>query len=168
MVGVFLQTRGMRAVGRRRPMTVQTELVYRLSELGIVFRAMYVVAGSTGDTVLIHDALDKVIALHPVFMRGSIREVGECRLTQGDVFEFPVVCQVKTDMVANRPITGFALDLLGERLPLGMALNAGIICGYVIHLRRIKDVVACGMSDVFAARTVAAFAANVPFRDLLG
>ena len=79
---------------------------------------MYVVAGRTSDAVFIHDALDKIIALHPVLMRGTVREVRERRLTQGDVFEFPVVCQMKTDMVANRPIIGFTLYLLGERLPL--------------------------------------------------
>jgi hypothetical protein len=86
--------------------------------LGIVFRSVYVVAGSTSDAVLIHDALDKIIALHPVLMCGSVREVRERRLTHGDAFELPVVCQMKTDVVANRPIIGFALDLLGERLRL--------------------------------------------------
>ena len=118
VVGVFRESRGVGAVGRRRPMTVQAELVDGLSELGIVFRSVYIVTGSTGDAVLIHDALNEVIALHPVFMRSSVREVRERRLTQGDVFEFPVVCQMKTDMVANRPIIGFTLYLLGERLPL--------------------------------------------------
>src|ERR1700722_6386283 len=49
-----------------------------------------------------------------------------------------------------------------------MALNAGVVRGYVVHLCRIEDVGACGMGDMFAARTVAAFAADVPFRDLLG
>jgi hypothetical protein len=49
-----------------------------------------------------------------------------------------------------------------------MALNAGVVRGYVVHLCRIEDVGACGMGDVFAARTMAAFAADVPFRDLLG
>jgi len=37
MVGVCLQTRAMGAVRRRRTMTVQAELVYGLSELGIPF-----------------------------------------------------------------------------------------------------------------------------------
>src|SRR5271155_5793415 len=112
-------------------MTVQAELVYRLSELGIVFRSVYVVAGSTSDAVLIHDALHKVITLHPVLVCGSVREVRECGLTQGDVFELPVICQMKTDVVANRPIIGFTLDLFGERLTLGMTLNAGVVRGYV-------------------------------------
>src|SRR5271156_1049112 len=49
-----------------------------------------------------------------------------------------------------------------------MALNAGVVRGYVVHLCRIEDVGACGMGDVFAARTMAAFAADVPFRNLLG
>lgn len=48
-----------------------------------------------------------------------------------------------------------------------MALNAGVVRRYVIHLRRIEDVAACGMGDVFAAGTVAAFAADIPLRNLL-
>jgi hypothetical protein len=148
VVSVFLQCRGVRAIGRRWPMTIQAQLVYWLSELRIVLSAMHIVAGRACDTVLVHHALHKVITLHPVLMRGSVREVRERRMTHGDVFELPVVCQMKTAVVANRPIIGFTLDLFGERLPLRMALNAGVICGYVIHLRRIKDVVACGMGDV--------------------
>jgi hypothetical protein len=35
------------------------------------------------------------------------------------------------------------------------------------HLRRIDDVAACEMRDVFAPGTVAAFATDIPFRDLL-
>src|SRR5882757_4200909 len=49
-----------------------------------------------------------------------------------------------------------------------MALNAGVVRGYVIHLSRVEDVGACGMGDVFAAGTVAAFAADIPLRNLLG
>src|ERR1700722_1025720 len=49
-----------------------------------------------------------------------------------------------------------------------MALNAGVVRGHVVHLCRIEDVGACGMGNVFAARTVAAFAADIPLRNLLG
>src|SRR5258707_15115081 len=48
-----------------------------------------------------------------------------------------------------------------------MALNAGIAGGYIIQLRRIEDVATSGMGDMFAPGTVAAFAADIPFRDLL-
>jgi len=52
-------------------MTVQTELVYRLSELCDVLGAVNVMTGSAGDTVFVHHTLHKVIALHPVLMCGS-------------------------------------------------------------------------------------------------
>jgi hypothetical protein len=68
--------------------------------------------------MLVHDALHKVIALHPVLVCGSVREVRECGLIQGDVFELPIVLKMKTDTVANRPVVGFALDLFSEWLPL--------------------------------------------------
>jgi hypothetical protein len=51
-------------------MTVQVELVYRLSELSHVFGAVNIRTGSAGDTMLVHDALHKVIALHPVLVCG--------------------------------------------------------------------------------------------------
>src|SRR5580658_10008651 len=47
-----------------------------------------------------------------------------------------------------------------------MALDTGVARSNVIHLCRIKDVSACGMPDMFAAGAVAAFAADVPLRDL--
>src|ERR1700722_10858900 len=99
-------------------MAVQAQLVCRLSELGNVLWAMNIVTGTAGDTILVHHALHKVIALHPVLVCGSVREVRECRLTQGDVFKLPIVLKMKTDTVANRPVVSFALDLFGEWLAL--------------------------------------------------
>lgn len=99
-------------------MTVQAELIYGFSKLRVVLRAMHVVAGRAGDAVLVHDALHKVVTLHPVLVGGSVREVGERRLAQGDVFQLPIIFKVKTNMVSNRPVVGFALDLFGERLTL--------------------------------------------------
>ena len=80
VVGVFLETRGVRAIGRRGAMTIQAERVHRFSELRIVLRAMHIVAGRACDAVLIHDALHEVIPLHPVLVGGSVGEVGERRL----------------------------------------------------------------------------------------
>ena len=99
-------------------MTVQAELVHRLSELRIVLGAMHIMAGRACDTVLVHNALHEVIPLHPVLVCGSVREMGERRLTQGDVFELPIIFKVKTGVVSNGPVVGFAPDLFGERLPL--------------------------------------------------
>ena len=118
VVGMLLQTRGVWAIRRCRPMTVQAEFVHRLSKLRIVLGAMHIMAGRACDTVLVHNALHEVIPLHSVLVCGSVREMGERRLTQGDVFELPIIFKVKTDVVSDGPVVGFALDLFGERLPL--------------------------------------------------
>ena len=158
----------VRAVRRRWPVAIQAELIRGLSELRVVLRAVYVVAGSAGHAVPVHHALHEVVALHPVLVRGAVGEMSEIGLAQRDVFELPVVRKMKPDVVADGPVVGFAFDRVGERLALGMALDAGIVRGDVIHLRRIQNVGARGMRDVLTAGTVAAFAADIPFRDLLG
>src|SRR5258708_2633429 len=107
---MLLQSRCVWAVGRRGAVTVQTDLVRGLSKLGIVPAAMHVVAGSAGNSALIHHTLHKVIALHPVFVGSAIREVREGRLPQGMIFELPVVLEVKTDAIAHRPVVVFSFD----------------------------------------------------------
>ena len=47
-------------------------------------------------------------------------------------------------------------------------MNAGVIRSDVIHFGGIPDVVAGGVRDVFAARTMATLAAYVPLDDLSG
>ena len=79
---------------------------------------MHIMAGRAGDTVFVHDALHKVVALHPVLVCGSICEVSERRLAQGDVFKLPIIFQVQTDVISNRPVVSLTLNLLGERLTL--------------------------------------------------
>src|SRR5260370_30386459 len=49
-----------------------------------------------------------------------------------------------------------------------MALDAGVVGADIVHAGRIHSVAASGMLHVLASRTVAAFAADVPLRDLLG
>ena len=49
-----------------------------------------------------------------------------------------------------------------------MALDTGVARSNIIHLRRIEDVAARGMHDMFATGAVAALAADVPFCNLLG
>ena len=49
-----------------------------------------------------------------------------------------------------------------------MALDAGVVRGYVIHLGWIQDIGARRVRDMLAAGSVAAFAANIPLCDLLG
>ena len=121
-------------------MTAQAELLDGLAELRVVLCAVYVVTGSAGDAVLVHNALHEIIALHPVLVRGSVRKVSEGRLSEGVVFEHPEVCEMQPNPVADRPVIGLAFDPFLVRLALRMALDAGNVVCHVVHLRRFKDV----------------------------
>src|SRR3984893_4887879 len=71
-------------------------------------------------------------------------------------------------MVAHRPIIVVPLDRVGQRLPLRVALNAGVAGRNVVHVRGVQDTAARWMGDMLADRTVAALTAHVPLSDLLG
>lgn len=79
---------------------------------------MHIVTGSTGDALPVHHALDEIVTLHPVLVRCPIREVCEGGLPQRVIFELPVVREMESGAIADRPIVSLALDLLGEGLPL--------------------------------------------------
>jgi hypothetical protein len=147
---------------------VEAESVCGFAQLCVVIRPVNVVAGSAGYAVAIHDALDKIVALHSVLVSCAISEVQEIGLPERAVFELPEVRKMETNVVSDRPIIGFAFNESVAGLPLGMALDAGIVGGDVIHLGWIQNVGARRVSDMLAAGTVAVFTADIPFRDLLG
>ena len=126
-MGVLLDRCGPWAIARAGLVAVQADLVRRLSQLRVIFRAMHVVAIEAGNSAAIHYALREIVTLHAVLVCGSIREVSEGCLTEGVIFELPVIGKVKAYVITDGPIVRFSLDLLGERLPLGVALNAGVI-----------------------------------------
>src|SRR5215469_12735147 len=49
-----------------------------------------------------------------------------------------------------------------------MTLNTGVVRGHIIHFRWVQNVVAGSVCNVLATRAMTAFAAYVPFRNLLG
>ena len=134
VVGVLLHGGYVWTVGRRCTVAVEADLVYGLTKLRVVFSPVYVVARGAGDALLVHYALHKVIALHPVFVRGSVRKMSESRLPQGVIFEFPIVRQAETGAVTNGPVVSLSFDLLRERLSLGVASNTSVIRGDIVHL----------------------------------
>ena len=83
------------------PWQSRQSLVNGFTKLRIVFSPVYVVARCAGDALPVHHALHKVIALHPIFVSGPIREMSESRLPQCVIFEFPVVRQAETGAVTN-------------------------------------------------------------------
>ena len=75
VMGVVLQCGRIGTVKRARPMTIQTQLVRWLSELCVVVGAVCIVAAKTGHAVLVHRTLHKVVALHPILVRGTVWEM---------------------------------------------------------------------------------------------
>ena len=120
------------------------------------------------DAPAIHDTLNEVIALHAILVGCAVRKMREGCFSEHMVFKFPEIIQIKTDLITDGPVVSFAFDEVSKRAALRMALDAGVVGVNVIHACGIEDIAARGMGDVFAAWTMAAFAANVPFRDLLG
>ena len=91
---MFFERGRVGAIGSRRSMTIQANLIRWLSELRVVGRAMHVMARGASDPMPIHDALGEVVSLHPIFVRRAVGEVIEGGLTQSAVFELPVVGQL--------------------------------------------------------------------------
>ena len=73
-----------------------------------------------------------------------------------------------TGLKADRPVVVLAAQGSGQRPPLGVALNAGVIGGDVVHACGVENVAASGVDDVLAARPVAALASNIPLGNSVG
>ena len=80
-----------RTIGGSRIVACQTDLPDRFNQIGVIGCAMNIVAAEAGHTPAVHQALDKVIALHPVLVSVAICEVGESRLTEFVIFQFPII-----------------------------------------------------------------------------
>jgi len=119
-------------------MTVQAELIGGLPELRVISGAMHVMTVETAYSAPIHDALNEIVALHAVLMRraiGIVQEIG--RRTERAFLQLPMVLQLHPDVIADGPIVVLAFDGVRKRLPLGVALNAGVAGRHVIHMGRI-------------------------------
>src|SRR4029077_7962044 len=112
---------------------------------------MRIVAIKTRDSASVHDALDKIVPLHPVLVCRAIRVIEEIGwLAPRVILQLPAVCELEPHVEADRPVVILALNRFGKRLPLRMALDAGVAGGYVIHVRGIENVGARRMLDVLA------------------
>ena len=54
---------------------------------------MRIVATEAGDPTPVHDALNEVVALHPILVRRALSEVREASRTQRVVFQSPEILQ---------------------------------------------------------------------------
>ena len=82
MVSVRFYCGRVRAIRRIRTMAFQAHDVRRFQEIRIIAGSMNIVAIETAHAVRIHNTLNEVVALHAVFVCGSVREMGERLLAQ--------------------------------------------------------------------------------------
>src|SRR5579872_1621155 len=148
-------------------MTTEADFIDRPDQLRVVLRAMHIVAGRACDLMPVHYALRKIIALHPVLVSRAVGEVVEVRRAQAAVFELPVILEAQTHLIADGPVVILACDSALQWPPLRVALNADIVLRHCVHVRGVHDISADRMPDMGTARTVTAFAADVPLRRLV-
>src|SRR3954452_16900484 len=162
MVSMFLNRCRMRADGRLRPVALKTDNTCWLDEVSRILCSVHVMAARAHDSSCVHNTLHKIVALHPVFVRGSVREMRESCLPEFVGFQFPVLCKVRTDMKADRPVVVFALNRVRERLALAMALNADVICPNRVETCGIHNGGAARTLYMRGARSVTPFTSDVP------
>lgn len=168
VVSVFFDGFGARAVGRIGSVAIQAQFICRFAEQSGVAGAVCIVTREAGNAVCVHQAGDKVIALHAVFVRGAVGKMCEGGFAEFVIFELPEVSQLQSYVVTDRPIVVFPGDGIGQGASLRMALDAGIVRLNVIEPRGVDDICARGMFDVFAAGAVTFFAADIPLGDVFG
>src|ERR1700738_2970881 len=103
-------------------MALQTNQAGWLEQIGIVLCSMYVMATKTSHSVRVHLTGDKVVSLHPIFVGGSIGEVGERGFPEFVLFQVPEALQIQTNLQPDRPVVVFPIDrargVCASRLPL--------------------------------------------------
>src|SRR5580704_14140420 len=115
-------------------------------------------ATETAHTVRVHCALDKIIALHPILMRGAVGEMSEGLLPRLVLFQLPEILEIHSDLEAHRPVVILAIDGVTQRLPLRVTLYADVGRLHCIEPGRVGDVQAGRSQYVRAPWSVALFA----------
>src|SRR5262245_34490145 len=87
----------------------------------------------------------------------------EVRFAELVLLKLPKVLQIRALVKTNGPIVVLALNRILQRLPLGVALNTGVVRPNEVELGRVHDVGLHGTSGVFAAWPMTPFTAHVPF-----
>ena len=104
MMRVLLDSGRARSVGRTRPVALQAHDIAGLDQVGIVGRAMDIVATETSNAMRVHDARHKIVPLHAILVRRAIGEVGERGLTRFMLLEFPELLEVEPHVKTGRPV----------------------------------------------------------------
>ena len=72
-------------------MAFQAKNVGRFQQVGVVVRSVNIMATEARHTARVHYALDKIVALHSILMRGAIGEMRETLFAQLVLFQLPEI-----------------------------------------------------------------------------
>jgi hypothetical protein len=86
------------------------KLLDGLDEVGVVGRPVNVVTTEARDTSRIHDALDEVVPLHPVFVPGGIGKMRERGFSEFVLLELPEVFETPALMETDGPVIVLPCD----------------------------------------------------------
>ena len=117
VVRVLLDAGGMRPILCVGAVACQAHCILRFAQHRLVFCAVRIVAAETGDAARIHQALNEIVALHAVLVRGAVRKMREARFTELVLFEPPKIRKAQSDVEADRPVVVLAFDRLARGRP---------------------------------------------------
>ena len=109
-------------------------------EIGIVLRAMDVVATEARHAARVHQARNKIVPLHSVSTPGAVRKIrgiGSGRVT---IVELPKIVQVHAGPKAHRPRIIPAFNRIQCGFTDRVALNANIVGFDVVESGRINNI----------------------------
>jgi hypothetical protein len=79
---------------------------------------MHIMTAEALDTSPVHDALNKIVALHPILMSGAVGKMRKTRLTEFVLLELPEILQIETHVKTHRPVVVSARYRVLQRAPL--------------------------------------------------
>src|SRR5688572_32294856 len=92
-----------------RPVALQADAVAGQPEVGVIRRAVDVVARRTPHAFQRHLALYVIVALHPVLVSCAIGPVRECLLAEVMLLEHPGVAESIARLITDRPVVVHAV-----------------------------------------------------------
>ena len=133
---VLLDAGGMRPILGVGAMTGQAHRVARLAQHRLIFRAVRIVATETRDAARVHEALNEIVALHAVLVRGPVGKMREARFAELVLFKQPKISKIQPNVEADGPVIILSFDRIGQRTPLRMTLDARIVGPHIVEAAR--------------------------------
>src|SRR5215470_1322266 len=146
-------------------MTLKAEDGGRPEQVRIVLRPMDVVASKAFHAARVHQAGNKIVALHPVSTPGTVRKILGIRSGRVTIVELPEFAKVHAGLKAHSPGIISAFNRVQRGFTDRVALNANIVASDVVESRWINNICPRRLSGVHASGAVTSFASHIPFGD---